>query len=347
MKILQQTVLAAILAVLAIMLAACATQPSPTAAAPEPLRVIVFPGGSSWPLWVAMEKGYLAREKLAVTVTPTPNSTFQMKGLIQGQFDIAMTAIDNVIAYREGQGEAGVVGPDLVAVMGVDPGLLSVAAVPEIRSFADLRGKVLSVDALTTGYAFVLLEMLERNGLVLDRDYRVERAGGALQRYEALLERKHAATMLVSPFDFMAQQRGFNILGSGSDVLGRYQGGVAAVRQSWARANAGKVSGYIRSYAQAIEWLYDPVNKAEAQRIFLANMPPNTPPQAAETAYRALLGGKHGYQRGGRIDLQGVETVVKLRAKYGRAGAILHGAGHYYDPSFHNAAMAKRQMAER
>ena len=40
------------------------------------------------------------------TLTPTPNSVFQLTNLIDGKFDIAMTAIDNVVAYNENQGEA-------------------------------------------------------------------------------------------------------------------------------------------------------------------------------------------------------------------------------------------------
>jgi ABC-type nitrate/sulfonate/bicarbonate transport system substrate-binding protein len=321
-------------------LAGCAGTPTPKAAPPAPLNVINFPGGANWPIWVAEAKGFFARERLAVKVTPTPNSTFQLKGLIQGDFDIAMTAMDNVIAYREGQGEAGVSGPDLVAVMGGDQGFLRVVATPDIRSYAQLRGKTLSVDALTTGYAFVLLEMLERNGLKLDRDYKTERAGGVSQRYQALLARKHAATILVTPYDLTAQAQGFQRLGSASDVLGNYQGVVAAARQGWARANAQKVSGYIRAFSDSVEWLYDPRNKDEALRIFLANMPPDTTAQAAESTYRVLLAPQDGFQRKAQIDLAGVETVVKLRAKYGRAGVMLQRPAHYYDGSFHEAAMA-------
>lgn len=326
----------------AALLAGCAGGPQPVAGPPAPLSVILFPGGANWPIWVAENKGFFARERLAVKVTPTPNSTFQFKGLIQGDFDIAVTAMDNVIAYREGQGEAGVSGPDLVAVMGGDNGFLRVVATPDIRSYAELRGKTLSVDALTTGYAFVLLEMLERNGLKLDRDYKTERAGGVYQRYQALLERKHAATILVTPFDITAQAQGFNRLGNASDVLGNYQGVVAATRQSWARANPEKVTGYIRAIADSVEWLYDPRNKEEALRIFLTNMPPNTTPQAAESAYRVLLAEKDGFQRKAQIDLAGVETVVKLRAKFGRPGVPLREAAHYYDASFHKAAMGTR-----
>lgn len=327
---------------LAALLAGCAGGPAPVAAQPAPLSVIVFPGGFNWPIWVAEEQGLFERERLAVKVTPTPNSTFQLKGLIRGDFDIAMTAMDNVIAYREVQGEAGVDGPDLVAVMGSDQGFLRLVAAPEISSYADLRGKTLSVDALTTGYAFVLLEMLERNGLKLDRDYRTERAGGVAQRYQALLERKHAATILVAPFDITAQALGFRRLGNATELVGSYQGAVAATRQSWARANADKVRGYIRAFADSVEWLYDPRNKEEAIRIFLAHMPPNTTPQVAEAAYRTLLSKNDGFQRRAQIDLRGVDTVVKLRAKFGRSRASLREAAHYYDASFYEAAMSGR-----
>lgn len=323
---------------LAMLVAGCAGGNPPVSQPPATLRVIVFPGGFNWPLWVAQDKGFFEQERLAVAITPTPNSTFQMKGLIQGEFDIAMTAMDNVIAYREGQGEAGVDGPDLVAVMGSDAGFLRLVAAPGTRGYADLRGKTLSVDALTTGYAFVLLELLERHGLVLDRDYKTERAGGVLQRYQALLERRHAATILVAPFDVTAEAQGFPRLANATDELGHYQGVVAAARQGWARAHAERVRGYIRAHARAVDWLREPRNKDEALRIFLAHMPPNTPPQAAETAYRALVSGPESFQRQAQIDLAGIETVVKLRTKFGRPGVKLHGAAHYYDPSFHQTA---------
>jgi hypothetical protein len=74
----------------------------------QPISVIVFPGGFNWPIWVAQQKGYFAQNGIEVKLTNTPNSVFQLTGLIEGRFDIAMTAIDNVVAYMEGQGEADV-----------------------------------------------------------------------------------------------------------------------------------------------------------------------------------------------------------------------------------------------
>src|SRR5712692_5675826 len=156
---------------IALLIASCAiAQPAP----PKTVNLIVFPGGFNWPIWMAQEKGLFAKNGIEVRVTPSVSSVFQLTNLIGGKFDIAMTAIDNLIAYREGQGEEPVAGPDLFAFMGGDNGFLRLVAAPEIKSINDLKGKTVSVDARTTGYAFVLFEMLARGGLRLDQDYRVE-----------------------------------------------------------------------------------------------------------------------------------------------------------------------------
>jgi len=306
-------------------------------AADAPLKVIVFPGGFNWPIWVAQEKGFFKDDGVAIELTPTPSSVFQLVGLIDGKFDIAITAIDNLIAYREGQGEEPRVGPDLIAVMGCDHGFLKLVTIPEVKSFADLRGKAVSVDARTTGYAFVLFELLDRNGL-REPDYTVERAGGVLQRFQALMEKKHAGTLLLSPFEVQAEAKGFNVLAVAIQVLGEYQGLVAGVRQSWAEANRESLIGFIRAYAKAVDWLYEPANQAEALAIFSRNLP-NVPKEGVEAAYRILLDPKEGFERHAAIDMQGVKRVLELRAKWAEPKKTLGEAGRYYDGRYYDAAM--------
>lgn len=326
----------AILAALAFLfLGSCAMQP----ATPKTVNLIVFPGGFNWPVWIAQDKGMFAKHGLEVKITPTPSSVFQLTNLIAGKFDIAMTAIDNLIAYREGQGEEPVPGPDLIAFMGGDNGLLRLVTVPEVKGYADLRGKTVSVDARTTGYAFVLFEMLERGGgLRLDQDYKVERAGGVLQRFQSLMEKKHDGTLLLSPFDLQANAKGFNVLGRATDVLGAYQGLVGGARKSWADANRDAVIGYIRAYSEAVDWLYDPRNKAEAVGIFRKNLP-NVPQQGAEAAYGVLASPPDGFFKKARIDMEGVRTVLRLRSKYAAPRKSLTDPAKYYDDSFYRAAM--------
>jgi ABC-type nitrate/sulfonate/bicarbonate transport system substrate-binding protein len=316
-------------------LAGCAAQPP---APPKTVNLIVFPGGFNWPVWVAQEKGLFAKNGIEVKVTPTPSSVFQLTGLIEGKFDIAMTAIDNLIAYREGQGEEPVLGPDLFAFMGSDNGFLRLVSVPEVKSYSQMKGRTLSVDARTTGYAFVAFEMLERAGLRLDKDYNVVRAGGVLQRFQALMEKKHDATLLLSPFELQAEAKGFNRLGDATAVLGAYQGLVGGARKSWADANRGAVVGYIRAFSEAVEWLYDPRNKDEALAIFRKNLP-NVGEQGAQAAYGVLLAPVGGFQRKAQIDLEGVRTVLSIRSKYAEPRKTLTDPAKYYDPSFYREAL--------
>ena len=310
------------------------------AQSPTKLEVIVFAGGFNWPIWVAQEKGYFRENGVEVNVTATPGSVFQLVNLIDGKFDIAVTAIDNLIAYREGQGEDPKVGADLVAVMGGDQGFLKLVTVPEVKSIGELRGRTLSVDARSTGYAFVLFELLDRGGL-REPDYKVERAGGVLQRFQALMERKHDGTLLLSPFEVQAQARGFNVIASASEVLGPYQGLVAGVRQSWAQNNREALIGYIRAYARAVEWLYDPANKADAVAVFRKNLP-SMPAEGVEATYRLLLDPQVGFQRRGEISLPGVERVLALRSRWAETKKELGPPTRYYDPAYYEAAMRNR-----
>jgi len=304
------------------------------------LSVIVFPGGSNWPIWVAQEKGYFAGNGVAVKLTPTPGSAYQLSNTIDGKFDIAMTAIDNAIAYDEGQGEAQTTRKaDLVAVMGSDNGFLHVVSVPEVATMQDLRGKTLSVDALTTGYAFVLEKMLQRGGLK-SGDYTLVRAGGGLQRFEALMKKEHAATLLFTPFELIAEAKGFHDLGAAIDVFGHYQGLVAAVQRSWARDHRAELVGYIRGYVAGLDWLYKPANRPEAIEILRKNIATMSP-ELAEKTYGVLLAPKNGLLKQARIDMAGVRTVLALRSEYGEPRKKLTDPAKYVDLSYYKRAMAR------
>lgn len=304
----------------------------------KPIELIVFPGGFNWPIWVAQDKGLFAANKVAVKITPTPNSVFQLTNLIEGKFDIAMTAIDNLVAYDEGQGEAPVSRtPDLIAFMGGDNGFLRLVTVPEVKTYADLKGRELSVDARTTGYAFVLEKMLQKGGLLIT-DYNLVKAGGVLQRFEALMEKKHAGTLLLSPFEVPAQAKGFTLLANAIDVLGRYQGLVGGARRSWAKDNEARLVGFIRAYIAAVEWLYTDTNKVDAVEV-LRKYIPTMSPELADKSYAILLDPKTGFQRKARIDVEGVRTVLALRSEYGEPKKTLDDPAKYYDPTWYELAI--------
>jgi len=307
------------------------------AQAPAVVTVNVFPGGFNWPSFVGQQKGFFERNGIKVTLQATPNSVAQMTGLAEGKFDIAITAFDNVVAYVEGQGEAPIgAQPEFFAFMGSDSGFLSLVVAPDVKKFADLKGKTLSVDARTTGYAFVLFDVLRRNGLTED-DYKIEKVGGGAQRWDALRDRKQSGTLLSTPFDILASEQHFNQLARATKVIGPYQGNVAATRRSWASENRTKVIAFIRGYAQAIDWLYDKANRDEAITILRNNV--QISPEIAERTYDELLDPKDGFFRKARVSTEGLRTVLALRSRYADPKKKLTDPLKYFDSSYYDAAM--------
>jgi len=327
---------------MAVVLLATITMTRPAfAQIPSEVTVNVFPGGFNWAIYVAQERGLFENNGIRVKVQATPGSVAQMTGLSEGKFDIAMTAVDNIVAYVEGQGEAPIgPQPEFFAFMGSDTGFLSLVTAPDVKAIADLKGRTLSVDALTTGYAFVLLDILLRNGLH-DGDYSVDKVGGMVQRWTALRERKQDGTMLSTPYNILAKAEGFTQLAQATKVIGHYQGNVAAARRSWAAANKDKVIAYIRGYVAAIDWLYDRSNRDEAVRLLRKNLPQMSQ-DLAERSYDELLDPEDGFFRQGRMDMEGLKTVLDLRGRYGKPAKLLGDPMKYYDPAFHAAAIVPR-----
>lgn len=307
------------------------------AAAPlQPIEVIVFAGANAMPSYVAQEKGFFAREGLAVNLTATPNSGFQISSLVSGKFQIASTAIDNLIAYQEGQGTAKLDRePDMVAIMGISSAELSLFAVPGVRSIADLKGRDLALDSLTTGYAFVLRYLLERGGLGPE-DVRFVAVGNSRARLQSLRDGKFAAALITEPFTGVARQEGFTLLGEGVSALGGYQANVRIANRAWANGNPKAVVGYIRALRSAIDWIYDPVNRDEAVRILAARV--KVDEAAARGSVEGMTRGQSALQRNGEMDLQGLRNVIMLRERYGVPQKKMGPPSKYYDPTWYDLA---------
>jgi len=306
--------------------------------------MITFGGGYSLPAWVAQGQGFFAKHGIEVNITHTPNSVFLMKNLIEGEFDITVTAMDNLVAYQEGQGEAEYEGScDLVAFMGVDDSFQSLMASPDIKSVADLRGKKIAVDALTTGYAFILREMIARAGMT-DADVTYERTGGGPMRLKAMLEGNYSAGLLATPLDRIAADQGFTKLGTARDLLGRYQGRTGFAQRAWIKNNEAAVIGFMRSYRDAMNWLYDRNNRAAAAELLMSHDVSVTP-ELARLSLDILLDDKGGFWRDVALDLEGIRTVLALRTRFGVPQKTLTDPLRYVDLELHRNGLRRLNVA--
>jgi len=312
--------------------AAATALPLPALAQTVPVRAIGFFSGNTLPLWVADAKGFFARENLSVTLTPTPGSVYQFQHLSAGDFDIGTTALDNIVAYDEGEGEAPLPNPgDFAAIMGGDSGFLQLWARPEIGSYADLRGKVLAVDAVRTGFTFVLRRMLQQHGIAPGA-YDLVPVGNTPARLARVQQGTDCVGALLSPpFDSAARAAGFKLLDVATDVIGAYQAGVVVARRSWLGSNGETAVRFIRALRSALAWLYTPANRSEAAALLADRT--HIAPAAASALLQTLLDPKIGFERNGAVDSEGVRNVLALRSAY--TGKPLNDPSKYLDLSFY------------
>jgi len=273
-------------------------------------------------LAVARVRGLFAGNGLDVEVMVTPNSTDQMRGLGQGSWPIVSTAFDNVLGW------SGREGAEIVAVAQVAQGItLPVYVRPEIKSWGDLRGKPLAVDAVDTAYALVLRRILLAHGLEMaGGGYTLIPEGTTGHRLDSMIQGKTFAGVLNPPWDAKAEAAGMVRFADHREVLPDYPGGVFAVGRRWADENRAVLVKYLRVWNEALLWAHEEKNRdeaikhiAEAEKLDAKN---------AANRLRQL-------PESGRLNLPGLQTVLDLRVQFGLVPPMGKDLSRYYEENFY------------
>jgi len=305
------------------------------------LRIIAFPGAPNLPIFAAIENGYFDDRDVDVTLETTPSSSYQAESLVNGDFHIGATAFDNIVAYREGQGAVTFdETPDLFAFMGATQLELSLIVAPDVSSYADLRGRSLALDALATGFAFVLYHMLEQGGLC-EADYERVAVGATPQRWESVRSGQHAGTLTIEPFTSVAVANGFHVLASSRSALNRYQGGAFAASKRWAADNSASLEGFIRGYLRGLAWTLDERNYADAVTVLRRQMPA-IKEGVVDAVMSKLLAPETGLTPEGVLDEAGMQTVLELRNRYSSVDNRLASVESYLDLTYYERVLSSK-----
>jgi ABC-type nitrate/sulfonate/bicarbonate transport system substrate-binding protein len=274
-------------------------------------------------LIVARAKGIFAAAGLEVNVMVTPNSTDQMRGLSLGSWQIVSTAFDNVLGW------SGREGAEIVSIAQVAQGItLPVYVRPEIKSWEELRGKPLAVDAVDTAYALVLRRILLAHGLEMERgDYTLLPKGATGHRLESMNQGESFAGVLNPPWDAKADAAGMKRFADQREILPNYPGGVFAVNRKWANDNRAILIKYLAAWDQGLRWAQDVKNRDEA--IELIAEAEKMDEKNAANRLRQLASD-------GRLNLAGLQTVLDLRVQFGLTPPMGKDLPKYYDESFYN-----------
>ncbi|MGB8894694.1 MAG: ABC transporter substrate-binding protein [Pseudolabrys sp.] len=272
----------------------------------EHLLVNVFPGPQHLALYVAKDKGLFAKRGLSVDVEFTPTSKEQRDALADGRAQIAQAAVDNAVAMVESAKK------DVIIVSGGSNGMLSLFVRPEVKSYDDIRGKAVVVDAPDTAYALVLYKMLALKG-VRRSEYDIFQGGDCMRRLNGIRDPKNAAVLLNFPCTVLAEREGYPNWGSAAEALGAYQADGAFVMREWAQQHRETLVNYLQAIVEALRWASGPENRAETAAIVAKYL--KVAPDVAEKSVEGALGPHGGLDKDARVNMAGFRNMLQLRAE--------------------------------
>src|SRR5215472_6181581 len=215
------------------------------------------------PLLVAEREGYFAREGLNFVTVPIPGGGEKLvEALHDGTADISHVATPFLI-------QAALKGSDAVAIASeFNNPIYSLIAKPEIKTYADLKGKLLGFAAETGSITISIRKLMAMHGLQRD-DYRTKFVDGTPDRLACLTAGDCYAVPLGQPQDFVAMRQGYRLLGLSTEAVPDFVYTVTAARRSWAENNKDAVGRFVRGLGAAFRFIRDPARREEVVRTIV------------------------------------------------------------------------------
>ncbi|MGP1387289.1 MAG: ABC transporter substrate-binding protein [Thainema sp.] len=251
-------------------LSSCASNGTKTASS-HGGREIKFAHGAgicNMPLFYSAEKQLFSQYGFTGTAALTPMPADVAVQLATGQVEMAVIPFTNAIAaYTQGASF------QVVAGSGVE-GLIVVAK-PEIKSFAELKGKKVATFQADT-LDVVVYDYLKKEGLTYD-DVEMVYLGDSTELLNAYVAGQVDAVSHIEPYATKAKtSTNGNILGDGTDIYGAgYPDCVLAVRNEVIEAEPEVVKDVIRVFFEAqyqIENSFEEAAKTTIDKYYKTDM---------------------------------------------------------------------------
>jgi ABC-type nitrate/sulfonate/bicarbonate transport system substrate-binding protein len=213
-----------------------------------------------WHIFATLNKGFFTAEGLDADVQVIPIATASL-ALVSGSLDVAGMPLDTLV-LTQSAGDAVGIGSETETPIYSLVGGVGVNAVP------DLHDKAIAASGPTSGNTAVLKKMLTGLGLG-SAEYQVLNVGGTPDRYAALHSGQVGAALLTQPFDIQAATDGYKVLARSPDYVPNSQYTLYNVRRPWLEQNRAVAVRFLRSVMRGVRWLYDPANRADAERVLM------------------------------------------------------------------------------
>jgi ABC-type nitrate/sulfonate/bicarbonate transport system substrate-binding protein len=269
----------------------------------------------SLPVAVGDREGFFRREGLNFTVIiPIPGGSDKMIDALHDD-TVDVTHVASPFLIR-----AALKGSDAVAIAAeFSNPIYSLIAKPEIKSFAELKGKLIGLADEAGTITISTRKLLAMNG-VREGEFRVKIIEGTPTRWNCLKRGECDAVPLGQPQDLLAIKEGFRLLGISNDAVPDFLYTVTAVRKSWAEKNTEAVLRYIRGLAATFKFIRDPANRQAVIKTIVETT--DTPADIARQTLALFFEPERNVlPKQGEINVKGLAQVI---AFMGQAGTIKH-----------------------
>jgi NitT/TauT family transport system substrate-binding protein len=229
------------------------TAPTGGTAPAGPPHKITLPyspiAASSAPLYIAADEGLFARQGLEVELQFVGGSSAIIQGMAANQYELGGIGGGDVAHNR-------VAGGDLTMIATYVPTFtMEGISKPEIRSPADLKGKVIAVTRLGTSSHLAGMAMLGSVGLKPD-DATFIQTGGVSESLAALLSGNVDAGMIGYPQNLEAKKAGYRTITTFPDLgdYGLFPQNAIGAREAWLRdpANRAVAVRFLRALGEGL-----------------------------------------------------------------------------------------------
>lgn len=286
----------------------------------------------SLPIVIGEREGYFRREGLDFkVVVPIPGGADKMiDALHDDTADITHVATPFLI-------RAAIAGSDAAAIAAeFNNPIYSLVAKPGIKSFADLKGKLIGLADEAGTITISTRKLMTLHGLNTG-DFRVKIIEGTPARYQCLVRGECDAVPLGQPQDFSAVEKGCRVLGLSTEVVPELLYTVTAARRSWADAHKDALVRYTRGLAAAFKFIRDPAKRAAVVKAVVEATDASS--AAAEQSLKLFFEPERGVlPKQGEINVKGLARVIEYMGEAGTLKKPLPGAERFVDLRYLAAA---------
>jgi ABC-type nitrate/sulfonate/bicarbonate transport system substrate-binding protein len=280
---------------------------------------------------IAQRKGLFTREGINLEMLLIEGGADNMMiALNKGTVDVTRTATPYLIqSVLKGSEGVAIAGETLTPIY-------SLIAKPEIKTFADLKGKVVGLSLAVDTISISTRKLMAKNG-IKEGDFKVKELVGTPVRADCLRKGECDAVPLGQPEDFVFMKQGYQRLGVSTDAVPSFLFTVSAVRKSWGEKNKDTLVRYVRGLAAAFRFMRDPANREEVVRLTIETT------GSSEEIARQTLALYFEPDRGvvpkqAELDVKGLGQVIQFMAEAGELKPPLPAPERFVDLQFLKAA---------